>query len=212
VLAVAGGVLAFLLVLGFVVGTPEDEEDAVPVDTEDAVGPVVSTADFTLTLPAGWVGAELSASGEGFGAALFPAEPELAAAVDGVVANVPRSFRVVAFDEDAVRSQAVFVDNLNVFRDDTIPSGMPFDDMMRAQERGFGTLGFELVESDTVDLDGRRFGRLHARVDQAGGSADSLVYITEESGDIWILTYSFSGLDAGDRALADGSAASISFE
>jgi hypothetical protein len=204
--------LALLMAIGFLVGTPADEEEAVDVDVDAASGPEVSTADFTVTLPSGWIGAEISGTAEGFGASLFPSDPDLAAAMDGIVANVPRSIQLVAFEEDGVRSQALFVDNLNVFRDETIPSGMPFDDMMRAQENGFGAMGVELVESDTIDLAGRRFGRLHARVGTGPGASESLVYVTEESGEVWILTFSFPEIDASERALADGSASTIAFE
>jgi hypothetical protein len=209
VLAVVVGVFVVLAVIGSLVGTTADDEDAVPVDVEAAAGEVLSTSEFSVTLPEGWVGAEISESGEGFGASLFPSEPELAAAMDGLVANVPRSIRMLAFDESGIRAQALFVDNMNVLRDDSIPDDVPFDEMVRVQENSFGAMGFEVLESERVELDGRRFARIHAEV---GTTYESLVYITEDAGAVWVLTYSFAEVGSSDRELADGSASTIAFE
>jgi hypothetical protein len=145
----------------------------------------------------------------GLGGSLFPADPDLAAGIDGLVSMLPRSVSILGVEEEDVRRRALFVSNVTVLIDPSVPPGMDFDDVVRAEENGIRAVGAELVDSDTVVLGGREVGRLHARFEAMGSEA--IGYVIVEGDETWVVTYSFALVTDQQIALADGSVATLRF-
>jgi hypothetical protein len=122
--------LVVVLVGGLVVlaATEEDEPEAdVTSDAGEATGPTVETpSQVRITMPAGWTGASTEEGTDDLGAALFPDDPDRAAAVDQSAGFLPRA--IIIFGLDADDLDAVYQANMNVLEDPTVPDDIGLEE------------------------------------------------------------------------------------
>jgi hypothetical protein len=206
---VVGGLVAAAALGGDDDEDPDRREDAggggddVP---EVAVGgPVVAVPSegIELQLPDGWVGADVSAGVDGVGTQLSPDDAAVAQAIDTAAAALPRIILLFGLDREAIGPATPFVENVNVLRDTSVPAGMDFDDMVRAQQRGL-----ELVNADIEELEeieGPTGPAVRVVYTLAGLPAESVTFITMSGGDTWVLTYGYQDADEADIAEAQAS-------
>jgi hypothetical protein len=190
----------------------EDDDDQDTLEPSPSGGPTVTSGELALTLPEGWVGADLSEGAPSAGEQMFPEDPDIAAVMDDGVAMLPRVVRIAGFEESGVREGRLFVSNVNLLQDTNVPPGMAFEQMMEFQSNSLRTVGADVIEEDIVEIDGRRFGRLQSEIEQGQVSYTALSYVVEEGGDVYVITFSFADPEPSDVALADASAASFTVE
>jgi hypothetical protein len=178
-------------------------------DLPDPGGPVVTSGDLSLQLPAEWVGTDLSTGTEGAGAAMFPDNPAAAAAVQSQLDLMPRAVRIFGFDGAAFDRPTQFAANVNVIVDPSASAGIPMDEQLALQRRGLGAV-VEVEDARVVQLGGREVGRIRSTFGTGGASYDVLTYLVDTGDELIVLTYSFGGLDAALERLADASAATFS--
>jgi hypothetical protein len=208
-----------LVLASFVVGTTSDDEDGdsssgtgsgvEAIETPDPGGDTVTAGDVSITLPEGWVGADLTSGTEGIGAELVPDDADSAASMDTVLSMLPRVIVLAGFDEQGVRDRDLFVSNLNVLPDESIPDGMDLEDVVAVEARGVGSLGGEATH-EVVELGGRPVGRIEAEIAQGPIEYSVVGYVIQEGGVTYVVTFSFADPSVADVALADASAATFS--
>jgi hypothetical protein len=191
------------------------DDDVRVIDVDAPTGPVVQNSSYTLTLPGGWVGTDMSDGVAGVGAEVFPADPQAAAAVDAVLSLsgisddaplIPELLAVDASIADAAQSRFGLMLALGVpaeFGTDTPEEAT--EEFVQGMLDSPGARGEPSAE--VVDLDGRRVGRVVALEGEIGG-AGSVSYLFVE--ELLILNFTVQETTAAQLALLDASAATLS--
>ena len=177
-------------------------------DLGDPGGPVVTAGLFSLQIPAGWRGADLTGGTAGAGAAMFPDNPTAAQAVQAQLDLMPRAVQLIAFDASFANSPTSFASNVNVLIDPTSTSGVPLDQQLDVQVSGMRGIA-EVADARVVELGGRQVGRITSEFQVGAASYGVASYLIDTGTDVVIVTYSFGELDAEAQRLADASVATF---
>jgi hypothetical protein len=175
-------------------------------DETEATGPTVTSGGVSITLPAAWVGADVADGPAGVGALLFPDDSDRWEVAENVVGMLPRA--VTLFGLDASRLDQMFVDNLNVLIDPSVPPEMDFAEMVEAQAQGIEGVGGSVLTSEIIDLGGRDVGRVLSGL--SGYFAFS--YFIVEDKTTYVITYSFDSITDANLMAANGSVATFSLD
>ena len=206
--AVIGPLLA-LVVVGIVaavalVGRNNDHgsKSATSSGVAPSTGQVISAHNGTvsLTLPAGWRGADISTGVTGVGAKLVPDDPSAAALLEQRLSVLPRAVVLFGAQPPAPGSAPRFVDNVNVLADPTAPASLTLEEVGPAEARGIGKFA-TVTDQGVVDLGGRSA----YRVTYKSSGFSGVSFIIKGTQDTWVLTYSFGSATA-DVDLAEASA------
>ena len=168
-------------------------------------GPTVrnSNGDVSLTLPTGWVGADVENGSSGVGAQLFPDDPDRASAIEQRLSLLPRA--TVLFGADASQLTGGFTSNVNVATDPTAPTSLSLDDLGRAEANGTTRFGATVVDRGTIDLNGHETYRFT----YTGTGFAGIAFVLKGRDSVWIAIYTFGSLSDTNQAIADGSAATL---
>lgn len=167
-----------------------------------ATGPVVTARGGTisLTLPAGWRGADVSNGVDAVGATLFPGDPRTAAEIQQRLSVLPRAVVLFGARPPSTTTTLAFTDNVNVLSDPTAPPNLGLDHIGPAEAHGIGQFA-TVTSQGAVDLAGRPAYRIiYTKTAFSGVS-----FIIEGTFDTWVLTYTF-GAARPDVGLAQSSA------
>jgi hypothetical protein len=156
-----------------------------------------------LTLPTGWVGADVENGASGAGAQLFPDDPAKAATIEQRLSLLPRA--TVLFGVDGAGLGGGFTANVNVASDPTAPTSLSLDDIGRAEAKGTTQFGATVVDRDTIDLAGHQAYRFTYTAKGFAGIA----FVLKGTSSVWIAIYTVDALTDANEALADGSAATL---
>ncbi len=185
--------------------TTEESSGTTPTtDRIEATGPTITSGGVSITLPSGWVGADVAGGPEGVGTVMFPDDPEKGEAAENAVGLLPRA--VILFAIDASRLDQLFVDNLNVLVDPSVPPEMNFAEMVEAQAQGIEGVGGSVLVTEIIPLGEREVGRVLSEL--SGYSIAS--YFIVEDGTTYVITYTFDSLTEANLMAANGSVATFS--
>jgi hypothetical protein len=170
-----------------------------------STGPVVSVRDgsVSLTLPAGWRGADVANGTQGVGAQLFPDDPSAAALIEQRLTVLPRA--VLIFGVRPPSEDTRFADNVNVLPDPTAPVRLGLERIGGLEAKSLRVFA-KVTDEGIVDLGSRRTYRIVYRNDAV---AMGVAYIIEGTQDTWVLTYTFGAKGQRNLDLAQSSAASF---
>jgi hypothetical protein len=190
VVGAIAGVVVLLVAVVALLGSSDTGKGAVPV-TEVVPESFVHVEDpdgeFALDLHPAWVGVSLRGDVEGAGARTAPDDPERAAAIDNVVAAVPRELVFVALDGE-VLGQDRFVPNINL---DPVPRrGATIDEYevgIPHNVEAFGATDAEVERVTTSEGEGLRMTyRFSGAGALAGVEGRQYYFFAEDT--VWILT------------------------
>lgn len=179
-------------------------DSSAPAGTTPA-GPTVRNAagDVSLTLPTGWVGADVENGTAGIGDKLFPDDPDKSATIEQRLSLLPRA--TVIFGADASRLTGGFTPNVNVATDPTAPSSLSLDAIGRAEADGTTRFGATVVDRGTTDIGGHQAYRFT----YSGTGFAGIAFVLKGSSSVWIAIYTFGSLSDANEAVADGSASTL---
>jgi hypothetical protein len=176
-------------------------------DETEATGPTITSGGVSITLPAAsWVGADVADGPAGVGAVIFPGDPDRWEAAENVVGMLPRA--VTLFGLDASRLDQMFVDNLNVLIDASVPPEMDFAEMVEAQAQGIELVGGSVLITEIIALGGRDVGRAVSDL----GEYSVFSYFLVEDETTYVITYSFDSITDANLMAANGSVATFSID
>jgi hypothetical protein len=176
-------------------------------DETEATGPTITSGGVSITLPAAsWVGADVADGPAGVGAVIFPDDPDRWEAAENVVGLLPRA--VTLFGLDASRLDQMFVDNLNVLIDASVPPGMDFAEMVEAEAQGIELVGGSVLITEIIALGGREVGRAVSDL----GEYSVFSYFLVEDETTYVITYSYDSITDANLMAANGSVATFSVD
>ena len=155
---------------------------------------------ISLTLPAGWRGADVSNGVDGVAAALFPDDPSTAQKIQQRLSVIPRAVVLFGARPPSASAAPTFADNVNLLSDPTAPPNLDLEQIGPAEARGIGQFA-TVTSQGAVDLAGQRA----YRVIYTKSTFSGVAYIIKGTADTWVLTYTFGSATA-DVDLAQSSA------
>ena len=170
-----------------------------------AGGPVLQNkaGDVQLTLPTGWLGADVEDGPTGVGAQVFPTDAGKASQLEQRLQVLPRT--IVLFGVNTTDPTSGFAENVNVSPDPTAPLSYTLADIGAAELDGTRRFGAVVVDRGTVDLGSQQAYRFTYTANGFAGIA----YVIKGSESVWVAIYTFGSLSSDNEAVADGSAATL---